>query len=161
MPIADRAPFDEVLATPFAWLGIRVMDGRVCGLDISRQPLPQRDQPDPLAIRVCHGLKAYLAGGEWPQAFPLAPRGTPFQQAVWAAMRRIPAGQTRTYGELARELGSSPRAVGGACRANPIALLIPCHRVVAKNGEGGFAGHSTGTWPAIKHRLLQIEAGRT
>lgn len=157
---SKRTPFDAVLTLPFAWLGVRVSAGEITELDLSQRELAQPDEPDPLAEEVCRHLAAYLSGGKWPEDFPLAPKGTPFQQSVWAAMRRIPAGQTRTYGDLARELASSPRAVGGACRANPISLLIPCHRVVAANGEGGFAGHSTGSWPAIKHRLLEIEAGR-
>ena len=71
------------------------------------------------------------------------------QQRVWRLLRAIPPGQTRTYGELAQALSTSPRAVGGACRANPIVLLIPCHRVVAVDGEGGFAGQREGTWPAM------------
>lgn len=69
--------------------------------------------------------------------------GTPFQRKVWAAMQRIPIGQTKSYGELAKEIGSpkAVRAVGGACGANPIPLLIPCHRVLAANDElGGFSG---------------------
>ena len=70
----------------------------------------------------------------------------------------IPAGSTRTYGELAKQLGTSARAIGGACRANPVLLLIPCHRVVAAHDKGGFAGHRSGRWVDIKRRLLQLEA---
>jgi methylated-DNA-[protein]-cysteine S-methyltransferase len=71
----------------------------------------------------------------------LAPKGTPFQQSVWAALQRIPAGETRSYGDLARELHSSARAVGGANGRNPIAVIIPCHRVIAADGTlGGYSG---------------------
>lgn len=159
MEIRDPKVYDAVIELSFAWLGIRVSGGHITGLELSQAPLPGCSRPDPLASEACRRLKAYSEGGEWPEDLPLAPVGTPFQQAVWRLMRAIPAGSTRTYGELARDLASSPRAVGGACRANPIALLIPCHRVVASNGEGGFAGHASGSWPAIKHCLLAIEAG--
>ena len=81
---------------------------------------------------------------------PLAPEGTAFQKRVYAAMQRIPFGGMRSYGELAAELGSAARAVGGACGSNPLPIVIPCHRVVAAGGGlGGFsggAGASTKTW---------------
>ena len=87
----------------------------------------------------------------------LAPAGTLFQQRVWRALRRIPSGQVRSYGQLARTLGTSARAVGGACRANPIPVLIPCHRVVAATGEGGFMGKTAGRAMTIKRWLLHHE----
>ncbi|WP_300513510.1 methylated-DNA--[protein]-cysteine S-methyltransferase [Aliiroseovarius sp.] len=85
----------------------------------------------------------------------LAPRGTVFQQAVWAELRRIPAGQTRSYSELARALGrpSATRAVAAANGANPIAILIPCHRVLG--ADGALTGYGGGLWR--KQRLIEIE----
>ncbi|MBK1633740.1 hypothetical protein CKO31_23960 [Thiohalocapsa halophila] len=83
--------------------------------------------------------------------------GTAFQQRVWRAIAAIPTGSTTTYGALAADLGSSARAVGGACRANPWPLLVPCHRVVARRGLGGFAGDRDGRLLAIKERLLAHE----
>lgn len=86
-------------------------------------------------------VEAYFAGRRPVCALPLAPRGTPFQQRVWAALRAIPYGATRTYGDLARALASSPRAVGGAVGRNPLTLFIPCHRVVGAHGAlTGYAG---------------------
>ncbi len=89
---------------------------------------------------------------------PLDEAGTPFQRAVWRALRRIPPGETRSYAGVARMLGLGPaaaRAVGQACGANPIPVLTPCHRVVAADGSpGGFSGG-----PGWKERLLQVEAG--
>src|ERR1035441_6878767 len=83
----------------------------------------------------------------------LAPQGTDFQKRVWAALQKIPAGQTRSYGQIARELGSSPRAVGQANGANPICLIIPCHRVIGSDGSlTGFAFGET-----IKRWLLEHE----
>jgi len=89
------------------------------------------------------------------------PAGTPFQRRVWRAISAIPVGCTRTYSEVAAELGSSPRAVGGACRANPYPLLVPCHRVVALNGLGGFSGDTKGRLLAFKRRLLAHEGARS
>jgi len=83
--------------------------------------------------------------------------GTAFQRRVWRAIATIPAGSTRTYGALAADLGSSARAVGGACRANPCPLVVPCHRVVARRGLGGFAGDLDGRLLAIKRDLLAHE----
>ena len=87
-------------------------------------------------------LDAYFAG-ERPSAadVPLAPRGTAFQRRVWDALLAIPYGETRTYGELAAALGSSPRAVGSAVGKNPVSVIIPCHRVVGADGSlTGYAG---------------------
>ena len=85
---------------------------------------------------------------------PFLTQGTPFQKKVWSLIEEIPFGDTRTYGTLARQLGNSnlARAVGHACNRNPVALLIPCHRVVGQNGLGGFAGGSE-----IKEQLLKLE----
>jgi methylated-DNA-[protein]-cysteine S-methyltransferase len=76
---------------------------------------------------------------------------------VWQRLREIPAGRTLSYGVLARELGTSARAVGGACRANPVPLAIPCHRVVAATGLGGYSGARGGDWLEKKRWLLRHE----
>ena len=100
-------------------------------------------------------LAAYFAGERREFALPLAPSGTPFRLRVWAAMQAIPYGQTRSYGDLARALDSAPRAIGGACGANPIPLVIPCHRVVGAGGAlGGFSG---GAGCDTKRQLLALE----
>lgn len=106
-----------------------------------------------------HQLEDFFAHRPVTRPVPLVPQGTPFQRRVWQAMGKIPAGQTRRYGELAQELGNSARAVGGACRANPIPLLIPCHRVVAASGQGGFAGAQDGRLVELKRWLLAHEQG--
>lgn len=84
--------------------------------------------------------------------------GTPFQQRVWQALCAIPLGQTRTYGELAKQLKTSARAIGMACRSNPIALIVPCHRVVGAKDAGGFCGHQQGKPIVVKEWLLAHEA---
>ena len=90
---------------------------------------------------------------------PLVPAPTPFQERLRAALLAIPPGETRTYGQLARSLGSSPRAVGQACRANPVPLVVPCHRVVSARGPGGYAGAAEGRPAEIKRWLLAHERG--
>ena len=99
-------------------------------------------------------LDAYFAGHLTRFDLPLAPSGSPFEVGVWTAMAEIPYGETRVYGELAASVGSAPRAVGRACGRNPIPIVIPCHRVLAKAGLGGYSG-SGGL--ATKRHLLALE----
>jgi len=85
-------------------------------------------------------------------------QGTPYRRRVWAELCRIPFGETRSYAALAQKLGSSPRAVGNACRDNPYAPIIPCHRVVSASGLGGYCGATEGALLDIKIKLLKFEA---
>ena len=87
----------------------------------------------------------------------LKPEGTAFQKSVWIELCKIPFGETRTYGEIAQKLNSSARAVGNACRKNPIAIIVPCHRVVSASGIGGYAGRTEGKQLDIKRWLLNHE----
>lgn len=110
----------------------------------------------PLLAEARRQLDAYFAGDRTDFDLPLSPvGGTAFQNRVWQIMRAIPYGAVRTYGELAAELSSSARAIGGACGRNPLPILIPCHRVVGRNGAlGGYSGmEGTDT----KKRLLMLE----
>lgn len=102
-------------------------------------------------------LQYYFSDGSSVAELSFQPEGTPFQQRVWQQLCRIPAGQVARYGELAKLLDSSARAVAGACRANPIPILIPCHRVIAVTGLGGYLGETSGNELAIKQWLLQHE----
>ncbi len=88
---------------------------------------------------------------------PLDVRGTPFQAKVWRALSRIPRGETRTYGAIAKALGSAARAVGQACGENRFPVVIPCHRVVAASGLGGFAHARGGYLMDAKRWLLRHE----
>jgi methylated-DNA-[protein]-cysteine S-methyltransferase len=103
-------------------------------------------------------LTRYFAGTLTTFALPLAPQGTAFQRRVWDALLAIPYGALRSYGEVARDLRSVARAVGQACGANPIPIIVPCHRVLAENGGiGGFSGfHGTDS----KRFLLALEGAR-
>nr|WP_163500781.1 methylated-DNA--[protein]-cysteine S-methyltransferase [Halomonas socia] len=113
----------------------------------------QRDDAGFAAAR--DQVLAYLDGRRRSFSLELAPHGSDFQRQVWAALLRIPYGETRTYGELAKRLGreGAARAIGAANGANPLPLLIPCHRVVAADGMGGYSGGE-----ALKARLLVLES---
>ena len=113
--------------------------------------------PPPAWLKQTRAAVAALLAGRAPRVFPPLDLscGTPFQQLVWQALREIPVGETRSYGEIARSIGRprAVRAVGAACGANPVPLLVPCHRVLAANGRlGGFSGG-----PEWKPRLLRRE----
>ena len=95
----------------------------------------------PLLTEALRQLEEYFDGDRQVFDLPMALSGTAFQQRVWQALQTIPYGQALRYGELAEKLGSSPRAVGTACGRNPLPVIIPCHRVVAKDGSlGGYSG---------------------
>ncbi len=147
------------LQAPFGPVRVVASGSGVCRVELwPEERGPQPEPGHPLAGQAARALERWLQGrGEWPRELPLAPTGTPFQQRVWRALREIAPGQRLTYGELAARLGTSARAVGNACRANPLPLLVPCHRVVAANGLGGFAGEREGTRLEIKRWLLEHE----
>ncbi len=104
-------------------------------------------------------LERWLADPQFRFTLPLAPAGTPFRRQVWEVIAAIPVGESRTYGEVARQVRSSARAVGGACGANPIALIIPCHRVVGSRGALGGFMHSEGGEAAAIERWLLVHEG--
>jgi methylated-DNA-[protein]-cysteine S-methyltransferase len=151
------AAYEAKLPTPFALLGIRT-EGDVLAeimlLPKSAGALAPRDR---LAARACAQIERYLEDCEFRFDLPIAFQGTPFQRRVWRQISAIDAGRTRSYGEIARELGSSPRAVGQACGANPVPLVVPCHRVLAAGGLGGFAHHEGGFHLSVKRWLLAHE----
>ncbi len=155
--IDDPERFDAVMDTPLGPVGIRMQANALAELAFPGEDVSAVPAETPAAARVLGLLQAYFDDPAVDLTVPLAESGTLFQQRVWQALCRIPAGRVRTYGELARELGSSPRAVGGACRANPRPILVPCHRVVAAHGKGGYAGETVGRWMAIKEQLLRHE----
>ncbi len=144
-----------VLATPLGPIGLHWTGETLLGVDLEPPPAMADEGEVPSAVG--RQLRAYFADGAALFEVPMELRGTPFQQRVWAAIRAIPAGTTRTYADLARDLGSAPRAVGQACRANPCPIVVPCHRVVAARGLGGFAGERSGHKLALKRQLLRHE----
>lgn len=152
--------YAAIVPAPVGILGIRISGGRLSGIDFMDKQEPVDRAPDADARAVLDQLFRYFEDPAWRFDLPLAIRGTAFQRRVWQSLRNIPSGSTRSYGELARELASSARAVGGACRRNPIPIVVPCHRVTAANGVGGFMGERDGTALAIKRWLLEHERTR-
>jgi methylated-DNA-[protein]-cysteine S-methyltransferase len=110
-----------------------------------------------LAERAARQLEGYRSDPGAPFDLPLLIEGTPFQRRLWEALCEIPRGSTLTYGELARRLGGEARAVGQACGDNRLPIVIPCHRVVAANGIGGFAHATHGYLLEAKRWLLAHE----
>ncbi|MFA7095787.1 MAG: methylated-DNA--[protein]-cysteine S-methyltransferase [Gammaproteobacteria bacterium] len=152
-----NACYDAVIDTPVGRLGIRLEQEALSLIDFVLPTVPLQPPATPAATQVAAELHRYFEDPDQHFDLPVALRGTPFQRRVWRALQAIPRGETRTYGELAKELRSSPRAVGGACRANPVPIVVPCHRVVGAGGLGGYSGARGGAWLAIKARLLAHE----
>ncbi len=119
---------------------------------------PELTPANPLATEAARQLRAYLRDPNHAFALPTRSPGTAFQRRVWTAIAAIPRGEVRTYGELAAHLGSTARAVGQACGDNPLPLVVPCHRVVARSGMGGFSHHAQGWLPEVKRWLLLHES---
>jgi methylated-DNA-[protein]-cysteine S-methyltransferase len=149
--------YQAKLAAPFGVFGIRCTDEALTGIEFLAPHTRLHAPVSALAERVCAQLQAYFADPDFPFDLPLKPDGTAHQARVWQMMCAIPRGQTRTYGELAAMLHSSPRAVGQACGNNPIPVVIPCHRVVGRDGLGGFMHHRGGAALDIKRWLLLHE----
>jgi methylated-DNA-[protein]-cysteine S-methyltransferase len=149
--------YQAKLVVPFGVLGIRCAEDALTGIVF----LPAGEKPqraaNAFAATVCEQLLQYLENPDVKFTVPFNPGGTPHQNKVWQAMLAIPRGQTRSYGELAARLKSGAQAVGQACGANPIPVVIPCHRVVAKSGLGGFMRHASGASLDIKRWLLAHE----
>ncbi|MEO5364673.1 MAG: methylated-DNA--[protein]-cysteine S-methyltransferase [Magnetococcus sp. DMHC-8] len=142
------AALQPLLSPTFA--AIRTHQGAVTALLWERPPTPLPPVDPDLLRQVRAWLADYFAGLLRPVSFPLVWAGTVFQQRLARQLAAIPPGQTVCYGELARQLQSAPRAVGRGVGANPLPLLLPCHRVVATTGWGGFSapgGVETKRWP--------------
>ena len=160
MGAADSG-FSAIIRLPFGPMGVLCDTDTVTDLVFLPPDTPEFAPRNALAERAAAALARWIDDPVRPHGLPLAVRGTPFQRRVWAAIDAIPRGHTRRYGELAHELGSAARAVGGACGANPFPLLTPCHRVVGAQGLGGFARDTDGYLIRVKQWLLQHEAAAT
>ena len=155
--------WDAVIEFPVMKVGVSTRDERV--VEIRYLPLSSSNisPGNALAERAVRQLERYRDDPDTRFDLPLLIEGTPLQRRVWEAMCAIPRGETRTYGAIARELGDTDykmlRAVGQACGDNRLPIVIPCHRVVAADGLGGF-GHSTdGFLIEAKRWLLLHETG--
>ncbi|MFM0177695.1 methylated-DNA--[protein]-cysteine S-methyltransferase [Paraburkholderia aspalathi] len=150
--------FNAVIDAPFGKVGIR-LEGEAVREIVYLPESVQSVTPDtPLAKQAVEQIEQYFERASAKFELPLAAVGTPFQQRVWQAISDIPPGVVLTYGQLARQLGSVPRAVGQACGSNYFPIVIPCHRVVSASGIGGFAHHAgDGFFRNVKRWLLAHE----
>jgi methylated-DNA-[protein]-cysteine S-methyltransferase len=147
-----------VLLTPIGPLTLWTNNGCLTSIDFG--------QTAPVAAmqafekNIARQIEAYFLHQRKVFDLPYVANGTEFQKKVWQAMLLIPYGETRSYQDLAQTLNTSARAIGNACRRNPLPLIIPCHRVVAKSGLGGFSGETEGQMLDIKQTLLDLEQAR-
>lgn len=130
--------FETIIEAPFGAVGVITQ-----GLQVEIQLIPEtknlkKTTQNKLAQTITAQIETYLKKSNSSFNLPIMPKGTPFQRKVWQAISAIPSGQVQSYSDIAAQLKSSPRAVANACGANHLPLLIPCHRVVAKHGLGGF-----------------------
>jgi methylated-DNA-[protein]-cysteine S-methyltransferase len=151
-------PFDAVIDAPFGKVGIRA-DERVVREIVYLPANTSGFRPlTPLAQEAATQIHRYFEDPSMHFDLPLSINGTEHQKRVWRGISSIEAGQVWTYGQLAREIGSVARAVGQACGSNPLPIVIPCHRVVASGGIGGFAHHpGDGFFRDVKRWLLAHE----
>lgn len=145
------------IASPLGPLTIAAEDGRIVSLGFG-VTAPEQEREDRVLAEAERQLQAYFAHKLRHFDLPLLPKGSSFQRAVWDAMLRIPYGRSRGYGEIADELGGVARAVGIACGSNPIAIVIPCHRVIGAGGR--MVGYSGGKGVRTKSWLLVHEGWR-
>ena len=152
----DPELFDAVYESPVGWLGIRLQGGSLKEVNWIERPceIVRRHLPYFLVKNIITHLDAYFTKASSQKIPALAPGGTVFQQRVRGELLKIPFGSIKTYGQLAAVLKTSNRAIGQACRRNPIAILIPCHRVVAAGDIGGYMGNGH---IHIKRWLLEHE----
>jgi methylated-DNA-[protein]-cysteine S-methyltransferase len=149
--------YDFIIDSPVGKLGICVHDRQLTRLDY----LPDSGRCKPALTefgqRVCFELAAYFNDPGYRFTLPVAVQGTAFQRRVWQQLTRIAPGAVKSYGELAAALRSGARAVGNACRHNPVSIVVPCHRVIGAGGLGGYSGYTAGPGLERKRWLLRHE----
>jgi methylated-DNA-[protein]-cysteine S-methyltransferase len=154
--IADS--FDAVMTAPFGAVGLRTSSDALTEIRYLPQSSRAIAPKNALAARALQQIERYFADPEYRFDLPLCIGGTQYQRRVWDALCGMRVGESMTYGSMARQLRSSPRAVGQACGANRLPIIIPCHRVVGANDLGGFAHHIDGYLISTKQWLLAHEA---
>jgi len=148
---------DVTIDFPRMKVAVETCDDRVVAIRYLPLSSPGVHPRNALAEKALKQLECYREDPDATFDLPLLIEGSPFQKSVWGAMCAIPRGRTRTYGDLARELGAEARAVGQACGDNRLPIVIPCHRVVAANGIGGFSHATEGYLIEVKRWLLAHE----
>jgi methylated-DNA-[protein]-cysteine S-methyltransferase len=151
-----------IIPAPFGKLGIKTgmfeKSLMLSEIFYVAKSTPLLSAQNELAENTIQQINQYFADPAFEFDLPMIPKGSLYQNHVWEQITKIPLGKVTTYGDLAKKLSSAPRAIGGACGANPYPLIVPCHRVVSASGIGGFAHHDEeGYHRNIKTWLLQHE----
>lgn len=151
--------FSAIVTAPFGAVGIRTEAARVRELVYLPPHFGAKEALDAVAALAAEQVCDYLRDPDFRFSLPLTDAGSAFQRKVWEAICAIPRGTVRTYGQVAKHIGSAPRAVGQACGANWFPIIIPCHRVTAAGGLGGFSNHDdeNGFHLSVKRWLLAHE----
>ena len=155
--IESERGYDVVVDSALGRLGAQCRDNRVARLDYLANTVPLKAAATPFERQIVKQLAQYFVNPKHHFTLPLDMHSTDLQCCVWQALTGIPAGQTLTYGELAVRLDSGARAVGNACRNNPVSIIVPCHRVVSAAGIGGYSGSTGGREIQRKQWLLRHE----
>ncbi len=155
----DQVLFNAIVPAAFGAIGIRTQEGRVRELVYLPPSFEEKGADNVVAEEAAEQVAHYLQDPDFRFDLPLFEAGTDFQRRVWDEISSIPRGSVKTYGQLAKLIGSAPRAVGQACGANWFPLIIPCHRVTASGGLGGFASQDdeNGFHLSVKRWLLRHE----
>lgn len=149
-----------IVNTPFGKIRISARE-YLTRIEFLTEEIPLRSPKTIFIQQIVYELNSYFKDPSFKFTIPYQMAGTDFQKRVWSALSALPIGTTITYGELAQNLKTGARAIGQACRTNPLPLFIPCHRVLSQHGLGGFSGDRTGKKIAIKQWLLNHEASQT
>lgn len=162
IPGNAKQPSSAVIETPLpiatSRLAIRTANNKLQALSFVSRKTPLKAPTDAFTRQVVTQLQQYFADPTFEFELETELNGTDYQQRVWHELLQCTSGSVWSYGELAQRLNSAPRAIGGACRRNPVPIVVPCHRVVAANGLGGYSGKTAGAYMAIKQWLLQHES---
>jgi methylated-DNA-[protein]-cysteine S-methyltransferase len=150
--------YDVVLGFPKMKVAVATHEGRVVGIRYLPPSVAESPPTNALAERAARQLERYRGDPDAKFDLPLLIEGTEFQRRVWDVMCSIPRGKTLTYGEVARRLEGEARVVGQACGDNRLPIVIPCHRVVAADGIGGFSHTTSGYLIEAKRWLLMHES---
>jgi methylated-DNA-[protein]-cysteine S-methyltransferase len=154
----DQAPeLDATVSWPLGVLGIKMDGNAISRLLFLKEDVAEVRPCNAASKRAADAIKQYLNNPRSISRVSIDLKGTAFQQKVWHALQQLKPGEVVSYGELAKRLGTGARAVGNACRNNPVPVLVPCHRVVAQKSLGGFSGKQSGLMMDIKTWLLSHE----
>ncbi|MEI8054424.1 MAG: methylated-DNA--[protein]-cysteine S-methyltransferase [bacterium] len=145
------------IASPIGKLGLTIVGNKLTRIQFLSPGAQLLVAQDSLTCQIVTKIKKYFCNPRLQFKLPIQAIGTPLQKKIWHAIQKIPCGKTVTYSELAQKIGTSPRVIGNACRRNPIPIVIPCHRVVAKTGLGGYFGKTCNDFLKVKKWMLQHE----